>query len=168
MSLQTRFESLVVRLAAEFKTIYSRIGQLSSLSTTDKSSLVASINELRSLVQTASTAQLINDAQAGATATTFSASKITALLDALKGDILGGADAAFDTLKELQTAIQSDQTGITALLAAVDKRVRFDAAQSLTADEQTQARSNIGAIAASAIGNPETDLVSAFEAALAA
>jgi hypothetical protein len=64
MSLQTRFESLVVRLAAEFKTIYSRIGQLSSLSTTDKSSLVASINELRTLVQTASNAQLINDAQA--------------------------------------------------------------------------------------------------------
>lgn len=168
MSLQTRFESLVVRLAAEFKTIYSRIGQLSSLSTTDKSSLVASINELRTLVQTASNAQLINDAQAGSSATTFSASKITALLDALKTDILGGADAAFDTLKELQTAIQSDQSGITALLAAVDKRVRFDAAQSLTADEQTQARSNIGAIAASAIGNPETDLVAAFEAALVA
>lgn len=68
----------------------------------------------------------------------------------------------------MQTAIQSDQSGITTLLAAVDKRVRFDAAQSLTADEQTQARNNIGAVAATAIGNPETDLVAAFEAALVA
>jgi capsid protein len=53
-------------------------------------------------------------------------------------------------------------------MTAVDKRVRFDAAQSLTAPEQTQARQNIGAIASTAIGDPETDFVSVFEAALAA
>ncbi|NKA37147.1 hypothetical protein GO283_04432 [Ralstonia solanacearum] len=45
--------------------------------------------------------------------------------------------------------------------------MRFDAAQALTADEQAQARQNIGAMAASAIGDPETDFVPAFEAALA-
>ncbi|MGD7196464.1 hypothetical protein ACQCRG_26230, partial [Ralstonia pseudosolanacearum] len=71
------------------------------------------------------------------------------------------------TLKELQEAILKDESGIAALLAAVDRRVRFDAAQALTADEQAQARQNIGAMAASAIGDPETDFVPAFEAALA-
>ena len=76
--------------------------------------------------------------------------------------------AAFDTLKELQTAILDDQTGISALLAAVDKRVRFDAVQTLTAPEQLQARQNIGAVAQTDIGDTETDFVAIFEAALLA
>ena len=168
MSLQTRVESLVLRLAAEFKTIYAQVGTLANLSTTDKTNLVSSINELRSQITTLAGITIIDDANSAAIATTFSASKITTLLDALKADLLGGADAAFDTLKELQTAILSDESGITALLTAVDKRVRFDAAQALTAPEQEQARQNIGAISAVAIGNPDTDFVVAFEAALIA
>ncbi|APF85492.1 hypothetical protein HI806_01150 [Ralstonia solanacearum] len=166
MSLQTRIESLVLRLASEFKTIHDQVGTLSRLSTTDKTSLVSAINELRAQFDKIASAALIDDANAAGTATTFSASKITGLLDALKADLLGGADAAFDTLKELQEAILKDQSGIAALLAAVDRRVRFDAAQALTADEQAQARQNIGAVAASAIGDPETDFVPVFEAAL--
>ena len=168
MSLQVRIESLVLRLAAEFKTIYGQVGTLANLSTTDKTNLVSSINELRSQISVLAGITVIDDANSAATSTTFSASKITGLLDALKADLLGGADAAFDTLKELQTAILSDESGIAALLTAVDKRVRFDAAQSLTAPEQTQARQNIGAIAAAVIGDPETDFVLVFEAALAA
>ena len=168
MSLQVRIESLVLRLAAEFKTIYGQVGTLANLSTTDKTNLVSSINELRSQILVLAGITVIDDANSAATSTTFSASKITGLLDALKADLLGGADAAFDTLKELQTAILSDESGIAALLTAVDKRVRFDATQSLTAPEQTQARQNIGAIAAAAIGDPETDFVLVFEAALAA
>jgi capsid protein len=168
MSLQTRLESLVLRLAAEFKTIYGQIGTLGNLSTTDKTNLVSSINELRSQITTLAGIAVIDDANAAGTATTFSASKITTLLDALKADLLGGADAAFDTLKELQTAILSDQTGIAALLTAVDKRVRFDAAQTLTATEQDRARLNIGAVSSLAIGNTDTDFVAAFDAALLA
>jgi len=62
----------------------------------------------------------------------------------------------------------NDQSGMAALLAAVDKRVRFDAVQSLTATEQQLARQNIGAVAALDIGNFDTDFVAAFEAALVA
>ena len=168
MSLQVRVESLVLRLAAEFKTIHGEIGTLANLSTLDKTNLVSAINELRSQITTMSGATFINDANVAATGTTFSASKITSLLDSLKADLLGGADAAFDTLKELQTAILNDQTGISALLAAVDKRVRFDAVQTLTAPEQLQARQNIGAVAQTDIGDTETDFVAIFEAALLA
>ena len=53
-----------------------------------------------------------------------------------------------------------------ALTAAIDKRVRFDAAQTLTVLEQQQARTNIGAVAASDIGDVATDFVAIFEAAL--
>ena len=52
------------------------------------------------------------------------------------------------------------------MLAAVNNRVRFDAAQSLTVAEQLQARSNIGAVAASDVGNTDTDFVAVFLGAL--
>ena len=125
-------------------------------------SLVAAIKELKSAVN-ASTS--IDDG-AITTSTTYSSSKIVGLLDALKADILGGADAAFDTLLEIQQAIQTGESAATALLDAVNKRVRYDAAQALTAPEQAQARSNIGAVAAADVGDTAFDFVAAFEAAL--
>lgn len=162
MSLQTQLNSFVLRVADEFNTVKGRTGNLASLSTTDKSNLVAAINELKAAVLTAIA---INDSSV-ATTTTYSSSKIVSVLDALKADILGGADPAFDTLLELQQALQNDQTGIAALTAAIDNRVRFDAAQTLTAPQQNQARLNIGAVAATDIGDTNVDFVAIFNAAL--
>ena len=165
MSLQTQIHSLVIRVADELKTVYSKIGNLSSLSTTDKSTLVAAINELKAAIATVA---VIDDLTPGSTTTTFSASKIVTLLDALRAQILGGADAAYDTLLELQQELQNDQTGIAVLTAAIDKRVRFDAVQTLTAPEQLQTRTNIGAVASIDIGDTTTDFVAIFEAQLIA
>jgi len=162
MSLQTQLNSFVLRVADEFNTVNGRTGTLSALTTTDKSSLVAAINELKTAVITS---VAIDDLTIG-TASTYSSSKIVTLLDALKADLLGGADPAFDTLLELQQALQNDQTGIAALTASIDKRVRFDAAQALTVPEQTQARDNIGAVASADIGDTTTDFVAIFDAAL--
>ena len=163
MSLATRIESLVIRVAQEFNDVRTKAGNLASLTTTDKSSLVAAINELKAAV-VSSTA--IDDAQASA-ATTYSSTKIVSLLDALKSEILGGADAAYDTLVEIQQLLTSGTTSLDALLAAVNNRVRFDAAQTLTVEAQAQARSNIGAASAAAIGDTDTDFVAIFDAALA-
>lgn len=156
MSLQIRIETLATRIAQEFNTTNGKIGNLATLSTTTKASLVAAINELAAAVASSS---LIDDANVS-TSTTYSSDKIATLLNALKADILGGADAAFDTLLELQQAIQADQSGLTALTTAVNKRVRYDAAQSLTTPEQAQACANIG------VGDPETNFVAVFDAAL--
>ncbi|TNF18431.1 MAG: hypothetical protein EP325_04885 [Vibrionaceae bacterium] len=162
MSLQTRIESLVLRIAQEFNTFNSKTGALASLTTTDKSSLVAAINELQAAVTNGTG---IDDANVALT-TTYSSSKIVSLLDTLKAEILGGADAAYDTLLEIQQLLQDGTTGLDALLAAVNNRVRFDAPQTLTVPEQTQARSNIGAVATTDVGNTDTDFVAIFEAAL--
>lgn len=62
--------------------------------------------------------------------------------------ILGGADAAVDTFLEVLQRFMADEANITALLTAVGNRVRFDAAQTLTNAQQTQALANIGAPAA--------------------
>lgn len=162
MSLQTQLNSFVLRVAEEFNTVKGRTGTLTALTTTDKSSLVAAINELKAAILTA---VAIDDLQVSNT-TTYSSNKIVTLLDALKVDILGGADPAYDTLLELQQALQNDQTGIAALTAAIEVRVRFDAPQTLTLIEQQQARDNIGAVASSDIGDVTTDFVAIFEAAL--
>ncbi|CAJ0877604.1 hypothetical protein R1479_02370 [Ralstonia mannitolilytica] len=162
MSLATRIESLVIRVAQEFNDVRAKAGNLANLTTTDKSNLVAAINELQAAVAASSA---IDDAQIS-TSTTYSSSKIVTLLDALKAEILGGADAAYDTLVEIQQLLQNGTSGLDALLAAVNNRVRFDAAQSLTVAEQLQARSNIGAVAASDVGNTDTDFVAVFEGAL--
>ena len=162
MSLQTQLNSFVLRVAEEFNTVKGRTGTLTALTTTDKSSLVAAINELKAAIVTA---VMIDDLQVSTT-TTYSSNKVVTLLDDLKADILGGADPAYDTLLELQQALQNDQSGIAALTSAIDKRVRFDAAQTLTVLEQQQARTNIGAVAATDIGDVATDFVAIFEAAL--
>ncbi len=162
MSLATRIESLVIRVAQEFNDVRAKTGNLANLTTTDKSNLVAAINELKAAVVSSSE---IDDANI-AISSTYSSSKIVTLLDALKSEILGGADAAYDTLLEIQQLLQNGTTGLDALLAAVNNRVRFDAAQTLSAPEQAQARSNIGAVAASDVGNTDTDFVAVFEGAL--
>ena len=151
MTLQARIESLLTRLAAEFKTIHGRIGSLDALATTEKTSLVGAINDLRSQIAalgggTGGTGgAVIDDGNLGGTATTLSAGKISALLDALKSELLGGADAAFDTLKELQEAVLADKTGLESVLTALDARVRVED-----------------------VGNTDADLVAVFEQALAA
>jgi capsid protein len=155
MSLATRIESLVIRVAQEFNDVRATAGNLASLSTADKSSLVAALI----------TATAIDDAVV-ATTTTYSSNKIVTLLDALKAEILGGADAAYDTLVEIQQLLQNGTSGLDALLVAINYRVRFDAAQTLTVAEQLQARTNIGAVASADVGNTDTDFVAIFDGAL--
>ena len=162
MSLATRIESLVIRVAQELNDVRAKAGNLANLTTTDKSNLVAAINELQAAVVSSA---VIDDAQI-TTTSTYSSNKIVSLLDALKAEILGGADAAYDTLVEIQQLLQNSTSGLDALLAAVNNRVRFDAAQSLAVAEQLQARSNIGAVAASDVGNTDTDFVAVFVGAL--
>ena len=65
MSLATRIESLVIRVAQEFNDVRATAGNLASLSTTDKSSLVAAINELKAAVLSATADALVLDLGAG-------------------------------------------------------------------------------------------------------
>lgn len=146
-TLQTNLTNLATRIGTELKAhrtlINGNAADLSSLTTTAKSNLVAAINELQAAVASATQ---INDASTG-TSATWSASKIVEELGDLKSEILGGAGAAFDTLQELATLIGENDGDINGILTALDNRVRFDAAQTLTAPQKTQALANIGAAA---------------------
>ena len=53
------------------------------------------------------------------------------------------------------------------IASEIANRVRYDAPQTLTAPQQTQARSNIAAYGAAEIGNPDADLAATYTAAKA-
>lgn len=162
--LETALKNLLTEVGTQFKIDRAAAGTLASLTTAAKGNLVVAINEVQAAVQAAATSggAPINDGSVGAS-TTYSSQKTADLLAQLKTDILGGAGAAWDTLQELKDL---DGGAIDVLTTAVGNRVRFDAAQTLTATQKTQALTNIGAVSTAVIGDPTVDLVALFQAAL--
>ena len=143
-TLEQRLSSVIQAIGADIKALKTAKGDLSSLSTTQKSNLVGALNEIFTLASSKATQ-----------------SDITTAIDSLKTEIMGGGvPEALNTLKEIATYIESDETLGVSLSTAVTKRVRFDDVQTLTTPEKLQACTNIG------IGNPDTDLVAVFNAAL--
>lgn len=176
MSLETRIVALAQAIGTDVKTLTVAQGSLSALNTTTKTSLVAAINELVTLIGSA--ASIDDSAGNGDTDVTWSADKIfdsiEAAKTAVKNELVNGAAAALDTLNELAAALGNDPNFATTIAAEVANRVRYDAAQTLTSTQQAQARSNIGAAAASdlntlttGLGNYDRDYVADYTAAKA-
>lgn len=159
MSLELNLRAFAQAVGVDIGAIITSRGDLANLSTTAKNNLVAAINELKGIIDQVDT-RLIDDASTAGDRT-WSSSKITAMLAQVKTDILDGAPAAFDTLKEISDYLASNTTAVDGLLTAINNRVRFDAAQTLTTAQQLQACTNIG------VGDPEVDLVAVYTTAKA-
>ena len=170
MSLETRIVALAQAMGSDVKALTAAQGSLSALNTTTKTSLVAAINELMTLIGGAG-AQINDSAGNGDTSVTWSADKIFDSIEAakiaVKNDLVNGAGAALDTLNELAAALGNDPSFATTIATEVANRVRFDAAQTLTQPQMAQARANIGAQSAAAIGDPDRDLVADYNTAKA-
>ena len=132
MSLLTRISALINSIATDIKDVYAKIGNLSSLQTTTKSSLVGAINEI-----IASGGLQINDSTPSAS-TTFSGtaidSKIATAKTEVKNEILGGASAAYDTLQEIQAQMEADDTAAASLTTAVGQRPTYTETGNLDTD----------------------------------
>lgn len=108
------------------KEIIKLIGNLTTLSTTEKTTLVGAINELKQSINTLSgSAAGINDSATNETST-LSAKKILELVNQAKTDakseILGGNVAAeLDTIKELADALNGMKTGEDGLNKLIQK-----------------------------------------------
>ncbi len=113
-------------LGQEDKKLQTAIGSLESLTTTQKTSLVLAINELKQSINTLSgNAAGINDSATNETST-LSAKKILELLNQAKADVknelLGGqVDASIDTIKELGDMLKNIQTGEDGLNKLIQK-----------------------------------------------
>lgn len=171
MSLAINLQNLVTRLATEDKTLRTLINgntvDLSSLTTGQKTNLVAALNWLHTEVQNIGGSSSGIDDEATATTTTWSSTHISSRIQQAITDLVDDAPTALDTLSELAQAISDNQEGIGGIVTALEHRVRHDADQELEPDAQARARSNIGAVAASDIGDSETDFVAVYEAGLA-
>jgi hypothetical protein len=144
--LVQRVKDLATRIGTEFKSVRTAVATA------------------QAKADAASARPLVDDSTTSTTigwSSSKTSSQIAASAQATKDAILGGASAAYDTLGEIQAALAADETAAAALTAAVNNRVRFDAAQVLTAAQKTQVGQNIG------IGEPDTDFVATFAAALA-
>ena len=132
MSLLTRITALINSIATDIKDVYAKIGNLSSLQTTTKSSLVGAINEIK-----ASGGLQINDSTPSAS-TTFSGtaidSKIATAKTEVKNEILGSASAAYDTLQEIQAQMEADDTAAASLTTAVGQRPTYTETGNLDTD----------------------------------
>ena len=178
MNLDARLLALVNAVGADIKALKTADGVLANLTTTQKTNLVGAINEVHAAIGSAGNASIDDNAGDGNTAVTWSANKIydsiVAAQTALRDELRAGAGAALDTFAEVAAALAEDDTAAAALATAINNRVRFDAAQTLTSGEQTQARDNIAAASAvalstltTAVGNTDQDLAAAYVTAKA-
>ena len=164
MSLATQIVALAQAIGADIKDLRTKQGDLTSLTTTAKGTLVAAINELKTALAGAGAA--INDtAGNGATTVTWSADKIFDTIEAakvaVKADLTNGAAAALDTLNELAAALGNDPSFAATIATELGNRLRFDAAQVLTTPQKLQACTNLG------IGDPEHNFAAAYTTAKA-
>lgn len=174
-TLAVRLGDLATRIATECKSIRTLLNgnaaDNTALITTAKNNLVAAINEVKTQVNALGSGVTINDSATSSSTATYSIDKIkSSIADtaaAVKTEILGGAGAAYDTLKELQDLLTGEQTAIDAINTALGNRVRTDtAAQGLTSVQKQNARTNIDAYGSVEIGNPDTNFVTTFESGL--
>lgn len=163
MSLQTNLSNLATRIATQFKAITGTIGPLASLTTTQKSSVVAAINEVNAKPTSAGGPQ-INDTVVSGT-TVYSSQKTNSEIGAALASLAGSAPATLDTLAELATALGEDPNFATTTATSLGNRVRTDTAtQGLNTTQRSNARTNIDAAAASH-SHPVGDITGTLPAA---
>lgn len=112
MSLSTNVSNLATRVATEIKSLRTLVnnnaGDLTALTTTDKSNLVAALNELNAAIGAIDLTDLISDTTT-TTTTTWSSTKIDSSIDAAVAALVDGAPELLNTLNELAAALGDDE-----------------------------------------------------------
>lgn len=189
MSLETRLSDLITAVGTDIKSLRvwitgSGSGSLATLNTTDKTSIIAAINEVKTTadagggstpdasdtvkgkIEIATLAEVATGTDATRAVTPEGVRQERV---ALKAEILGaGVPAALDTLDELSAALGDDANFASTVTTALGNRVRVDtAAQGLDSTQQSNARTNIAAQDSASIGNADADLVALYTTAKA-
>ena len=147
-SINDGFAQLTTLLKQVNNTLKGNQGDLTKLSTADKTSLVNALNELKTTIDTKTS---INDSQ-NTTVNTWSATKISNEITTAITNLINGTDASSDTLKELADKI-------AALAQADNGLVSANQLQAFTEQQKAQARSNIDVYSKAEIGDINTNFV---------
>jgi len=168
---EQRTRDLALAVATEMKKTRTLLNgnqpDLSALTTSDKTTLVAALNSLQTAVNALAGGAKINDSVAGSLTETYSATHIRQVVNDAIATLEGGASQALDTLGELAAAIGNDSNFAATMTNALTNRVRHDTpTQGLTAIQKSNARQNIDAYGSQELGNPDVDLAAVFTAGL--
>ena len=147
-SINDGFAQITTLLKQVNTTLKGNQGDLTKLSTADKTSLVNALNELKTTIDNKTS---INDGQT-TTANTWSATKISNEITQAITNLINGADASSDTLKELADKI-------AALAQADNGLVSANQLQAFNEQQKAQARSNIDVYSKAEIGDINTNFV---------
>ena len=147
-SINDGFAQITTLLKQVDNTLKGNQGDLTKLSTADKTSLVNALNELKSTIDNKSA---INDSQT-TTANTWSATKISNEITTAITNLINGADASSDTLKELADKIAASAQADNGLVST-------NQAQDFTEQQKAQARNNIDVYSKAEIGDINTNFV---------
>ena len=147
-SINDGFAQITMLLKQVNNTLKGNQGDLTNLSTADKTSLVNALNELKTTIDNKSS---INDSQA-TTTNTWSATKISNEITTAIANLINGADVSSDTLKELADKIATLAQSDNGLVSA-------NQAQVFTAAQKLQARDNIDVYSKAEIGDINTNFV---------
>lgn len=147
-SINDGFAQITTLLKQVNNTLKGNQGDLTNLSTADKTSLVNALNELKTTIDNKSS---INDSQA-TTTNTWSATKISNEITTAIANLINGADVSSDTLKELADKIATLAQSDNGLVSA-------NQAQAFTAAQKLQARDNIDVYSKAEIGDINTNFV---------
>lgn len=152
-NLSAQISALATQVGTDIKGILSSVGNLGSLTTTQKASLVVALNELKASLTDleGKLGAQIDDAKNSLT-TTWSSQKISTQITSAVNSLVDGAPGTLDTLKELAEALTQNKDAISALQALAAGHVKFDSVQSLSSEQQKQARENIGAASSVDVG----------------
>ena len=151
----SQISALAQTIGTDVKQIIANIGDLSQLTTTEKTSLVVALNELKASLGTVDLSKIIDDSKT-ATNLTWSSTKISNAISSAVSDLVNGAPEALDTLKELADAIDENQDAITALQTIAGGHVKYDGEQTLTTEQKAQARTNIDAASTESVTAVDT------------
>lgn len=174
---EDRLRAFAQGVGLEFKSIIQKIGDTTALETVNKTSIVASINEVLAKFSEAGNAIIDDAAGDSVIDRVWSANKVhDAIVEAInqvKADLINGAPEALDTFKELAEAMANDTTFAASIAQSLAKRVRVDDVQTFTLAEKQQGRDNIGAASdadltdfKNAVGATDVDYVAIFQAAM--
>ena len=152
-NLSAQISALATQVGTDIKGILSSVGNLGSLTTTQKASLVVALDELKASLTDleGKLGAQIDDAKNSLT-TTWSSQKISTQITSAVNSLVDGAPGTLDTLKELAEALTQNKDAISALQALAAGHVKFDSVQSLSSEQQKQARENIGAASSVDVG----------------
>ena len=147
-SINDGFAQITTLLKQVNTTLKGNQGDLTNLSTANKTSLVNALNELKTSIDNKTS---IDDSQSTA-ANTWSATKINNEITTAITKLINGADVSSDTLKELADKI-------AALAQADNGLVSASLSQAFTQQQKLQARSNIDVYSKDEIGDINTNFV---------